>query len=207
MLLEIFWLKIFVVGAGAMALGLWIVHFLRNHGVPTPPRNAKVRLKICGTSYQSTFLGIRDGAWALAMPRRSELARPIHRGEFVQLTAGHNRGVLVMDANVRASAGVLLVDRPSAWRVEDRREDERFTDVGHLNCKLDGDRAALEDISPKGARVRLRDPLAIGQRIRLEVAGFEESIYGWVLACTKWPDRHVARIRFEDEVDMYPLVK
>jgi hypothetical protein len=205
--LDIFWIKIFVVGAGSIALGLWLVQYLRSRSAPSPARNAKVRLRVCGTTYQSTFLGTRNGQWALALPLRSELVRPIHNGEFVQILAGHKAGIVVMDTTVRANVGVLLVDSPSKWRVEDRREDLRISDVGHLQTRLDGDRVALEDISPKGARVKLRDELTIGQRVRLDVLGFEESIYGWVLACAKRPDRYIARIRFEEETDMYPILK
>jgi len=205
--IDVFWIKVFTLGTGSLLLGLWLVLHLRRQTVPAPRRNAKIRLRLGGTTYQSMFLGERERAWAVAMPSRSDLLRPIHQGECVQVMAGHENGIAVMDTVVRANAGVLLLERPNKLKVEDRREDLRISEVGHLSVRLDGDRSSLEDISPKGARLRVRDSLAIGQRVRLEVSGFTESIYGWVLSCVQRGERYVVRIRFEVETDLFPLLK
>jgi hypothetical protein len=182
-----------------MSAAWLVIRFLRRSDAPKPVRNAPVRVRIGGARYASQFIGLRSGGWALTMPSGRDMLRPIVPGEPAQIEVSHARGLMVMETIVRGNAGVLLVDAPRKWRVEDRRCTPRNVEVGHVSARLDGDRVSLVDLSTCGAKLKSREARLPGERVKIEIGGHNRSIFGWVIGSVQQHDRFVTRIRFEEE--------
>jgi hypothetical protein len=130
-------------------------------------------------------------------------------GEYITMETVMNQGVVVYRTTVRKISTVphaITVDKPTIWHVEDRRESVRIDEIGHLTAKLDGNNVGLLDMSACGARIRSQAKRSAGDRVKLEVAGFNEPIYGWVLDTDRRGDRYFLRLRFEEETDLSSLV-
>ena len=100
----------------------------------------------------------------------------------------------------------LIVDKPAFWHVENRREDGRIANLGHIAAKLDGDKVSLMDVSACGARIRSQAGVKSGERVKLEVTGMQDAVYGWVLDSDRRGDRYILRLRFEEETDLSAIV-
>ena len=102
---------------------------------------------------------------------------------------------------------MVIVDVPSIWNTDDRRDSKRLRNLGHLEAKLDGHRVGVLDVSVFGARLNSQKEMPCGERVRLEIQGLNQEVYGWVLACDRKGDRHTVRIRFEEELELATLQK
>lgn len=208
--IDSFWLSIGGVFVGSMALGFLTVKFLRRRKqVPVPKLNAILRISTSGCVYRAHFIGERPGGWAFTPPLQRDGYVPIREGDYIIMETVMDQGVVVFKTTVKersTTPPMLVAERPTFWHVEDRRDFARIEEIGHLQAKLDGDKVGLMDMSACGARIRSQARRAPGERVKLEVAGFEEPIHGFVLDSDRKGDRYITRLRFEEETDLGALV-
>ncbi|MCC7230425.1 MAG: hypothetical protein IT203_08510 [Fimbriimonadaceae bacterium] len=204
-----FWLLTLSSLGVSTLLGFAFVKHFRGKQAPVPKANAIFRISSLGTVYRSQFIGERPEGWAFTPPIQRDNHVPIKVGEPMVLETVVDQGVAVYRATLKArshSPSMIIVERPSFWRVEDRRDSVRIADVGHMTAKLDGDTVGLLDMSACGARIRSQARHEAGKRVKLEVGGFDDAIHAWVIGTVQKGDRYVMRLRFEEETDMSPMV-
>ena len=204
-----FWLSICGVFAGSMALGFVCVKFLRRKKAPVPKVNAVLRITSAGTVYRAHFVGERPDGWSFTPPLQRDSYVPIRVGEPITIETVMDGGVAVFRTTLRersVNPPLLIADKPAFWHVEERRDSIRIEDIGHVNAKLDGDKVGLIDLSACGARIRSQAVRKEGDRVKLEVSGLGDAIYGWVLDSDRRGDRYILRMRFEEETDLSALV-
>jgi hypothetical protein len=203
--LDNFWLSIGGVFVGSMALGFLAVKLKRRSHPPIPKLNAVIRLTSAGRVYRSHFIGVRSSGWAITPPIQRDDYIAIRPGEPVIIEAVMEKGIAVFRTTLKEISKfppMLVVDKPAFWHVDDRRDSIRIEDIGHMQAKLDGNKVALVDMSACGARVRSQAGVKSGERVKLEVAGLNDAVYGWVLDSDRRGDRYILRLRFEEETDM-----
>lgn len=204
-----FWLLVLSSLGVSTLLGFAFVKFFRGKQAPVPKTNAIFRISSLGTVYRSQFIGERPDGWAFTPPIQRDNHVPIKVGEPVVLETVVDHGVAVYRATLKSrsnSPAMIIVEKPTFWRIEDRRDSVRIAEVGHMTAKLDGDTVGLLDMSACGARIRSQARHEAGQRVTLEVAGFADAIHAWVIDSDRKGDRYVMRLRFEEETDMSPMV-
>ena len=208
--IDSFWLNISAVFAGSMLLGIVAVKFKRRHKtLPIPKLNAVLRISSSGCIYRSHFIGERPGGWAFTPPLQRDAYVPIRPGDYIIMETVMEQGVVIFKTTVTERSmnpPMLVCQKPTFWHVEDRRDFARIDEIGHLQAKLDGDKVALMDMSACGARIRSQARRQPGDRVKLEVAGFDEPILGYVLDSDQKGDRFITRLRFEEETDLRALV-
>lgn len=199
--------------AGVFVASMLVSYFLikrkRRGRAPLPKVNAILRISTSGCVYRAHFIGERPEGWVFTPPLQRDSYTPMRVGEYITMETVMDSGVVVYRTTVREISRMphaITVDKPTMWHVDDRRESARVDEIGHLAAKLDGDKVGLLDMSACGARIRSQAKRSSGDRVKLEVAGFEEPIYGWVLDTDRRGDRYYLRLRFEEETDLSTLV-
>ena len=200
-----------VIGIFALsfAAGYAITRMRRRAKAPIPKVNAVMRIMTAGTVYRAHFVGEKEDGWAFTPPLQRDNYIPIKVGEPVVIETVMDGGIVVFKTYLKArhnAPPLMIAAKPANWHVEDRRESIRIGEVGHLQTKLDGDRVGLLDISTCGARIRSQARKAAGERVKLEVAGQDEALYGWVIEEARKGDRYIIRVRFEEPADLAQLV-
>lgn len=202
-------LNIAGVFAASMLISYLIVKRKRRTRVPVPKVNAILRVSTSGCVYRAHFIGVRPEGWVFTPPIQRDAYIPMRVGEYITMETVTERGIAIYRTTVREISRVphaITVDKPGLWNVDDRRESSRIEQIGHLTAKLDGNNVGLVDMSACGARIRSQAKRNTGDRVKLEVAGFDEPIYGWVLDTDRRGDRYFLRLRFEEETDLSTLV-
>jgi hypothetical protein len=207
--LDGFWLLIAGVFAGSAALGFLFVKVLRRKQPPLPKVNAVLRIVSSGTVYRAHFCGEKPGGWAFTPPLQRDAYVPIRVGEPIIIETVMDGGIAIFRTTLKERSThppMLIAEKPSFWHTEDRRDSTRIEDIGHINASLDGDKVKLLDLSACGARIRSQARHKEGERVKLDIPGFAESIYGWILDMERKGDRYILRMRFEQETDLSTLV-
>ena len=204
-----FWLLILATFAASAAMGFWLVKRMRKEQIPVPRTNAILRVSSLGSIYRSQFIGELPEGWAFTLPIQRDNYSPIEIGEAITIETIVDKGVAVYRTTLKrrsTTPAMFVVAKPTFWHVEDRRDSIRIGELGHMNAKLDGDTVGLLDMSACGALVRSQARHESGKRVRLEVAGFAEAIQAWVLDEVRKGDRYILRLRFEEEMDLSPMM-
>lgn len=208
--LDNFWLNIGTILVGASMLSYLIIKAVRQKRTPVPKQSAMLRVTNGATMFRSQFLGVRPDGWSISTPIQRNTWIPLKPGDLLTIETIHNRGIAIYRTTLKyvsKNPSMIVVEVPSIWQADDRRDEERITTLGHLESKLDGHRVGILDISTCGARLNSQEAFPNGQRVRLDVVGLEEPISGWVLASDRRGDRFVVRLRFEEILDLEPLLQ
>jgi len=195
--------------AASFAVGFTVTRMRRRAKAPIPKVNAVLRVMTSGAVYRAHFVGEKDGGWAFTPPLQRDAYVPLRSGEPIVLETVMDGGIMVFKTILKArhnAPPLMIAEIPSSWHVEDRRESIRIGEVGHLQTKLDGDRVSLVDVSACGARIRSQARKSVGERVKLEIVGKAEAVYGWVLEEFRKGDRYILRVRFEETADIAGLV-
>lgn len=195
-------------GAAAL-LGYGAVRVFGRKHLPVPKHNAILRISSLSSMYRAHFIGEVKEGWAFTPPLQRDELIPIKMGEPITMETVVDGGIAVYRTTLRSRGthpDCLIVDRPAFWHVENRREDGRIANLGHISAKLDGDKVSLMDVSACGARIRSQAERAKGERVHLEIAGMAEPISGYVMDTDRKGDRFFVRMRFEEMTDLAPLL-
>lgn len=204
-----FILNIAGVFVGSMVLGFVVVKLMRRSQPPVPKLNAVVRISSAGTMYRAHFIGERPEGWAFTPPLQRDSYVPLRTGEPIIMEVVMETGVVIFRTTLverSINPPMMIAAKPASWHVEDRRDSIRIEEIGHLQAKLDGDKVGLLDMSACGARIKSQARRSSGDRVKLEVNGFGDAIYGFVLDSDRKGDRYILRMRFEEETDLSALV-
>ncbi len=202
---------VYAVGAfiGSVVVSYITFRIIKSKKLPVPKQNAILRVSSSGSMYRSQFIGERPDGWAITSPLQRDSYVPVKEGDYIIMETVVPKGVAVYKTTILKRANnppMIIVQKPTLWHVEDRRDAIRIEDIGHLPAKLDGDKVGLLDMSACGARIRSQARRSEGDRVKLEVNGFPDGIYGWVLDSSRKGDRYILRLRFEEETDLSALV-
>jgi hypothetical protein len=195
-------------GAAAL-LGYAVVRVFGRKRVPIPKQNAILRISSLSSMYRAHFIGELKDGWAFTPPLQRDGLIPIKIGEPITIETVVDGGIAVYRSTLLSRGthpDCLIVDKPAFWHVENRREDSRIANLGHLSAKLDGDKVSLMDVSACGARIRSQAERSKGDRVHLEIAGMNEPISGYVVDTDRRGDRFFVRMRFEEATDLAPLL-
>jgi len=159
--------------------------------------------------YRAHFIGELKDGWAFTPPLQRDGLIPMKVGEPITIETVVDGGIAIYRSTL-ISRGThpdcMIVDKPAFWHVENRREDGRIANLGHIAAKLDGDKVSLMDVSACGARIRSQAERSKGDRVRLEIAGMAKPITGYVMDTDRKGDRFFVRMRFEEMTDLAPLL-
>jgi hypothetical protein len=206
--LDGFWFIVAGVFVASVALGFLFVKLSRPRKLPVPASNAVLRIVSSGTVYRAHFCGEKPGGWAFTPPLQRDNYVPIRVGEPLIIETVMEGGIAIFRTTLKERSThppMLIAEKPSFWHIEDRRDSIRIEEIGHVNVSLDGDKVKLLDLSACGARIRSQARHKAGDRVKLEIAGIAESIYGWILDMERKGDRYILRMRFEEETDLSAL--
>jgi len=192
----------FLVSAFAVsaALAYWITG--RKPKIKARPKlGSNLRLRGAGGMYRAKLLGIDEQAWRISCPLSRNSYVPLRIDDHLAVEAPVENGVIIFRTHVSGrdeETHELLLAAPDSIAVTDRRNEPRRPAKGLAH--IEGEEAALVDISTLGARILTNRPCHVGERVRVEFN--ENLIYGWVLDF--WPNRspdsfrESVRVRFEE---------
>lgn len=205
--LDDFWFKVVLALSGSIGVAWSVAKVAMITRVKCPEQGTSVLIRVLGTSHRSTFISATSDGWLLSAPDPLETHRPFRIGDPVVLEVKAEQGVQLFRATI-LGCGVfdMLISRPAIARIQERRELPRHAKVGHVVARMDGNRVALIDLSSRGAKLRAQSNREKGQRVKLELEGFTEPVYGWVLASANGAKGFDLRVRFEDETKVEAVV-
>ena len=166
-----------------------------------PEVGSIIRLRSVGGVYRSKLVGVEQGVWRISCPIARSHYVPMRAGEPVTVEAPVTGGVYLFKTEIAGrdrETHELMLEPPPILRKSDRRNEARAPKAGEAT--IEGESAALVDLSRLGARILTDRPCHIGERVRLELE--DSMVYAWVLdfAPTKIgePYRECVRLRFEE---------
>jgi hypothetical protein len=186
----------------AFALGL-AVRALRR--TPRPLPNGQLRIRSGASVYRARFLGETAQGWTFSAPLQRNAYVPLRVGEPLIIEAPSERGLLrfrTMLIDRCHDSATMVAQRPAQVHVEERRANRRLYDLKDAAVTVEGHRAELINISACGACVSLAHGLQPGERIRVDLPWREEPCFAWVLDAERSLGKAVARLRFEEEVEI-----
>jgi hypothetical protein len=199
----------------SFSLSCAVAYFLvkrreHSHALKLEP-GTTLRIRTGGAMYRSTLVQAGDKLWALSAPLQRDSHVPIRPTERLLVQAADDDGAYFFRTEVISrdvEAHQLIVRAPKAVkRLERRVTGGRRREVC-LPASLDGQEARVIDLSSAGARIATRANVGRGQRVRLDMAGHPEPIYGWVLDQIAGSDlgyeSSEVRVRFEEFVKTLP---
>jgi len=204
--LDDFWFKVVLALSGSIGVAWSVAKVARITRVKCLEPGTSVLIRILGSNHRSTFISATSDGWLLSAPDPLEYHRPFRIGDPIVLEVKAQKGVQLFRATI-LGCGVfdMLISRPAIARIQERRELPRLAKVGHVDARMDGNRVALIDLSRRGARLRAQSNRDKGQRVKLEMEGCTEPVYGWVLASANGAKGFDLRVRFEDDAELGSL--
>lgn len=194
--------------AVSFAVSLILIRlFARRHRNILDPGCA-VRLRTSDGVYRTRFTGPNQLGLVFAAPLQRDCYVPISVGAPVTVEAPGRRGVLLFRTKVAhrdAATHEIVLETPAKVFQEDRRQTKRCAH-GQTAIEVEGAAAWLCDRSEIGLRFTTDRRLQSGERIRIDLPGDDEPIFGWVLHCGPNVDggkgSYVVRVRLESNLDL-----
>lgn len=162
-----------------------------------------VRLRTADGVYRTRFAGPNRLGLVFAAPLQRDSYVPISVGAPVTVEAPGKNGILLFRSKVAhrdAATHEIVLETPAKVFREDRRQSKRCTHT-QTAIEVEGAAAWLCDRSEVGLRFTTDRSLKSGERVRVDLPGDEEPIFGWVLHCGPNVDggkgSYVVRIRLE----------
>lgn len=123
-----------------------------------PVENAKVRMKTSSSLYRCRLISHSAEGWVFTAPMQRDTFVPIAVGEAVTCEVIGQGGLLVFQTSViarRAGEGAIVVAAPKSVTLENRREESDRREIP-MEVTVAGKSGSVMDLSPGGARVRIR---------------------------------------------------
>ncbi|MFY9233246.1 MAG: flagellar brake protein [Fimbriimonadaceae bacterium] len=134
--------------------------------------------------YRASVISENALGWVLGAPIKRDHYVPLRPGELLVAEAAGENGACIFRTEVLSrdiETHQIVIARPQRHSRLERREMSRKRLVSTLDALLDGDEARVVDLSEHGARVATRLPLSKGERVRLDISGRPEPMFGWIL--------------------------
>jgi len=163
--------------------------------IRTPAKGAAVRLFVGSHMARCRFEAQEQGRWRLSPPITVGSTAAVLSGHAVKGEVNAPNGVILFRSRVEsispADGGIILAP-PEFSMFRDRRIEPRRAYIAA--AKLENQDAKIVDISPSGIRLRSRARVRLGDRVRIDLPGSEEPVFGWVLD----NENDQVRVRFEE---------
>lgn len=173
--------------AAGVSFGLSLFFFKglarRRRNVLAP--GCAVRLRTPEGVYRTRFAGPCRQGLVFAAPLQRDAYVPISVGASVTVEAPSEKGILLFRSRVAARSAEtheLVLENPERVFQEDRREHAREGRREEPIC-VEHAAAWLSDLSPNGLRFRSDRRFECGERVRVDLPGYNEPEFAWVLHC------------------------
>ncbi len=193
--------------AGVFAAGLLLARlhagrkfsFKRSKCQPT--ENAKVRMKTSDALYRCRLISHSDTEWVFSAPMQRDMYVPIRVGETVNCEVVGNEGLIIFQSQIiarRAGEAAIVVAAPKAVSVENRRDNDRREGIP-MDVVVGGKTGSVMDLSPGGAKVRIRGFEREGNIVRIDLP-FGESRGATVVDSKNDHEGSIIRLRFDEPI-------
>ena len=140
-----------------------------------PVENAKVRMKTASSLYRCRLISQGPEGWVFSAPIQRDYFVPIPFGEEVTCEVLAKGGVLIFKTRVigrRSEEKSIVVENPKNVAFENRREDDRRDDIS-MDVTVAGKSGSVMDLSPGGARVKIRGFEREGNVVQIDLPSGE----------------------------------
>ena len=170
---------------GSMLIAYCVTWYVssRGHRVELEA-NVPVRLLGAGGSYRCHYLRTDGKRLVFSSPLQADRYVPLRAGEKVLVHAPGNGHFLAFRSEVLRNSSErheIILQAPSYVRRIDRRSEFRSTGCAGEDVLLNGDVAAIVDLSANGACVLAASVPDAGERIILSLPSGNSHAFGWVL--------------------------
>jgi hypothetical protein len=205
---------IFVVLLGLSIAASWAGFALWNRlrGPVELEEGALLRLRAEGAVYRSRVLHAAKDGIVIAAPMQRDAHIPLREGSRLLVETPTPRGLLIFRSSIvsrnRRDHSITLCTPSSAF-LANRRTCRRICPRDPVAVLIEDQPSRLIDVSEEGARLRYRDRVSRGERLRIAMPGLSDQIYGWVLEASPEPYQGGTdvRVRFEDRIDLPQALK
>ena len=179
--------------SASCALAYLIVFLMIKRKEHRPQEGSKVRIRAKSAMLRSRFVGVSATGWLFSPPLNRDQNYNLIVGEPVTVEGGDAEGGFMFRTNVLANDNELVLEKPAHVMRLNRREGKRW--VPRVpECKLEGFKSEILDISRCGARLFSTYKAQAGERVQLEMSTASAPVYAWVLAAGE----DGVRVRFEE---------
>lgn len=165
---------------------------------------AVLRLRCASGMYRCKLLEKTRQGWVISAPLQRDVFVPLRPGDLMTVEAADATGAFLFRSAViarDADSHRLTIRPPADLRRVERRERPRTNKSQQVSAVLEGQQAKVVDLSAVGARVATRAQVMRGERVRLDMEGRPEPVFGWVLETLPGSDLGYdsceVRLRFE----------
>ena len=123
-----------------------------------PVENAKVRMKTSGALYRCRLVSHSSKLWVFTAPMHRDNFVAISVGEAVTCEVVANGGLLLFTSTViarKSIEGTITVAAPATIKLDNRR-DKADREVVDMAVVVSGTSGEVMDLSPGGARVKIK---------------------------------------------------
>ncbi|MBS1700711.1 MAG: flagellar brake domain-containing protein [Armatimonadetes bacterium] len=140
-----------------------------------PVENARTKMKTGSALYRCRLLSYNDTEWVFSAPFQRDVHVPIPIGADVTCEVVAEGGLLIFQSQViarRADQKAIVVAAPMKASLEERRQGDRRDDVP-MEVVVGGKNGSVMDLSPGGARVRIKGFEREGNIVRIDLPSGE----------------------------------
>lgn len=166
-----------------------------------PVENAKVRMKTASAFYRCRLISHGKEGWVFSAPMQRDIYVPIPVGEEVTCEVVAKGGLIVFKTQViarRPQESVIVVAAPKSMSFENRREEDRREGFP-MEVVVAGKNGSVMDLSPGGARVKIRGFEREGNVVRIDLPS-GESRGATVVDSKNDHEGSVIRLRFDEPI-------
>lgn len=148
------------------------------------PEGAKVRMVGPGGAYRSFYLRTEKCGLVFSAPLHKNCYVPLRPGDTVIVQCPYEGGIVTFSSKIserRAEPHELVVAKPEALRQVDRRSEPRDATCRGSEAGLNGDKAAMVDLSAGGAKLLATQRVEPGETVRVDLPMGLGEAYGWAL--------------------------
>lgn len=168
-----------------------------------PVENAKVRMKTSSAFYRCRLISFDNEEWVFSAPMQRDMFVPIPVGEVVTCEVIGQSGLLTFQSKViarRSENPSIVIEAPKNISLDERREELRNEDI-RMDVTVAGKTGTVMDLSPGGARVRIRGFEREGNLVRIDLPT-GESRGATVIDSKNDHEGSVIRLRFDEPIDV-----
>ncbi len=147
-----------------------------------PPFGAQVKIRTLGAIYDSRFMGTTNGGWAIESLAQAIPA--VRLGESVLVEISAPNGVVRFRSELvelMSDHNATIMRPPSETLFGNRRNKKRLVLDNRPTVYVEGTCSVLQDLSEGGAKISTPQLLRLGERIKLDIPGYRETLIGHVL--------------------------
>jgi len=166
-----------------------------------PVENAKVRMKTSSSLYRCRLISHSSEGWVFSAPMQRDVFVPLPVGEEVTCEVVANGGLIIFKSKViarRAQESSIVIEAPKSISLENRRDEDRRQEIP-MEVTVGGKEGSVMDLSPGGARVRIRGFEREGNVVQINLPSGESR--GAIVVDSKNDhEGSVIRLRFDEPI-------